>query len=61
MLARVCMAENAGVAGYVEAFRYVQSGYAGENTVQVFKNRYTRLENVSALLRSVLSKHPPDV
>ena len=41
MLARECVSENAGVAGYAEAFRCVLSGQADKHLVQVFKNRYT--------------------
>ena len=43
MLARECVSENAGVAGYAEAFRCVLSGQADKHLVQVFKNRYTSL------------------
>jgi len=40
MLARECAPENAGVAGYTEAFRCVLSGKQA-SSVEVFKNSYT--------------------
>ena len=43
MLARECSDKNVAVVGYSEAFGAVLFGKAGKHSVQLFKNRYTRL------------------
>ena len=50
MLFQECSLKNVGVAGYVEAFQICAIGKADKYSVQLFKNRYTRVCTVTNMM-----------